>query len=550
MSQPHITLFTKPGCPYCVRAKTLLTQLGLDYEERDVKASSRNANASVSFSGVSTVPQIFIGDYPISGAKDLVRLQKSQRLRSILGAVNGELPPFDSISSQDLHRNAEDYLLRRVIPLHDGSYTDDPKTWPILNICQKLFGFWPHMFAYLSHWPEAYKLFIYCHGVSAVRLAKTYLGDDNLYAVGYSTSNAHGCSYGQVHSATAGGTKSLEVVKQLRFARAGQADEHNPFSLLEMAITDLAAETTRSQINPIAMPTLICKIRLLSDSPKQVRGYLVGVEMMAATFGFLNVFNDLVGVEIEGDWAQQAKKQAGINVGRHGASSHNLFNLDDDLPQGGPTLETMLAQYDATVENLQAYTRKELGLFPAWMQAWPQSLVKRHAYFYCEIMGDRDHTLVPSELKHLMARVSAIAKDHTYLAAVEGFMAYHAAPKKTRAAERVQQCFAAATGRATDKTLFNAQERAALQFAWLSAQMPLKTPHRFVQPVLDHYEPKALIHLCVVCGMASMLQRFVAIARPKIEIQVAEFLYANNLEWDTLALRYPMPMDQAWPTAV
>ncbi|MEL7315509.1 MAG: glutaredoxin [Cyanobacteria bacterium P01_A01_bin.123] len=43
MFQPNITLFTKPGCPYCDRAKAVLNQLGLTYEERNVQASERNA---------------------------------------------------------------------------------------------------------------------------------------------------------------------------------------------------------------------------------------------------------------------------------------------------------------------------------------------------------------------------------------------------------------------------------------------------------------------------------------------------------------------------
>ncbi|MEL7313364.1 MAG: glutaredoxin domain-containing protein [Cyanobacteria bacterium J06559_3] len=548
MSQPRITLFTKPNCSYCQRAKAILNRLGLNYEERDVEASDRHANASVSFSGLFTVPQIFIGDYPISGAEDLEKLQRSQRLMPIINTVSGELPPFDSCSNQALHQSAEDILLHHVIPPRDGSRTDDPEACPILHFYKQFFGFWPHTFAYLSHWPEAYKLFVYCHNFSAVGLAKQYLGDANLYAVGYSTSNAHGCAYCQVHSAATGGEQSLAIIRHLQQVRAGQADEQTPLGPLELAIADLAAAATHNQGHEVLK--LISQIQALSGDLQQAKGYIVGVEMLVAALGFLNVFNDLVGLEVEGDWVQQAQNQAGIEVGRHGATRHNPNNLEQDLPVGGPSLGAMLAQYDTAVEDVQTYTKKALGLFPAWMQTWPQPLVKRHAYFYCEMMGDRDHTLISSELKHLMARVSAIAKDHAYLAAVEGFMAYKAASDKSRAISRIRHCYGAVTGQTIGRSLFTSAEMAALQFAWVSAQIPLKTPRRFVQAALDHYEPKALVHLCVVCAMASMLQRFVAIAQPKIEIQVAEFLYANNLEWDTLALRYPIPVAQAWPTAV
>ncbi len=98
-----------------------------------------------------------------------------------------------------------------------------------------------------------------------------------MYATGYATSNAHGCSYCQVHSAATGGEDSLAVVKQLQQARA--------------------AEATRNQVTP----KLINTIQDLSDSAQQAQGYIMGVEMIVAAFGFLNVFNDLVGLEIEGD---------------------------------------------------------------------------------------------------------------------------------------------------------------------------------------------------------------------------------------------------------
>lgn len=538
MTQPPITLFTKPSCPYCARAKAVLQQAGLDYEEHNVKANERTADASVSFSGVSTVPQVFIGDYHINGAEDLEQLHQSQRLSQLLDSINGASLPLNSISDYDLHKRAEDMMLRSVIPQSDGSRTDDPEAWPILRFYKQFFGFWPNTFAYLHHWPEAYKLFVYCHNFSAVGAAKKSLGDLSMYASGYSTSNAHGCSYCQVHSAATGGGESLEVVKQLKQAREGQANENNPFGPLELAIADLAAEATRNQVTP----TTINKIRDLSDDSHQTQSNLVGVEMIAAAFGFLNVFNDLMGLEIEGEWAQQAREQAGIEAGRHGSESSNPSNLDYDLPQGSPTIEEMLAKYDAAVEDVQAHAEQALGLLPAWMQAWPQPLVKRHAYFYCEIMGNRDHTLIPSELKHLMARVSAIAKDHTYLAAVEGFMAHYIATNKDRAVERVRHCFAAATGRANDDSLFNPEEKAALQFAWVSSQMPLTTPRHFVQPALEYYDSKALVHLSVTCAMASMLQRFVAIAKPEVEPRVTKFLQVHGLEDNTLTLRYPLPL--------
>ena len=200
----------------------------------------------------------------------------------------------------------------------------------------------------------------------------------------------------------------------------------------------------------------------------------------------------------------------------------------------------MLAKYDGKIENLAAYTESEFGLFPHWIQLWPEPLGKRHAYLYGELMGDRDHTLIPSELKHLMARVSATVKDHADLAAIEGFMAHYRATNKAQAVERVRHCFAVATGQEAPPDLFDERERAALQLAWISAQMPLTTPRRFVQSAVELYSAEELVHLIVVCSVASMVQRFVAVARPNRETEIAEFLREYDLVSDPLILRYPL----------
>jgi hypothetical protein len=159
---------------------------------------------------------------------------------------------------------------------------------------------------------------------------------------------------------------------------------------------------------------------------------------------------------------------------------------------------------------------------------------------YAELMSDRHHSLIPAELKHLMARVSAIAKNHDYLAAAEGYFAYHTAVDKENAVERIRQCYLAATFRGDTSKLFNDKEKAALQFALVSAQTPLTTPYRFVKAAIKQFQSEELIHLIVVCSVASMVQRFVAAANPEIEPVVNEFFKKYSLETDTLAVRYAL----------
>lgn len=67
---PLVSLFSKVGCPYCLRAKKMLEEKGLQYEEiilgRD--ATSRSLRA---MSGNTTTPQVFIDGKLIGGSEEL-----------------------------------------------------------------------------------------------------------------------------------------------------------------------------------------------------------------------------------------------------------------------------------------------------------------------------------------------------------------------------------------------------------------------------------------------------------------------------------------------
>ncbi len=69
-TQEPITLFTKPDCPFCIKAKQTLSKHKLEYEEvivgKDVTAITLNA-----VSGRSSVPQIFIGGQHVGGSDEL-----------------------------------------------------------------------------------------------------------------------------------------------------------------------------------------------------------------------------------------------------------------------------------------------------------------------------------------------------------------------------------------------------------------------------------------------------------------------------------------------
>ncbi|HID00458.1 MAG TPA: glutathione peroxidase [Piscirickettsiaceae bacterium] len=65
------TLFTKEGCPYCARAKAMLDELGIHYEEIPVGKGGVSSRALRAATGRDTVPQVFIEGAHIGGADDL-----------------------------------------------------------------------------------------------------------------------------------------------------------------------------------------------------------------------------------------------------------------------------------------------------------------------------------------------------------------------------------------------------------------------------------------------------------------------------------------------
>lgn len=65
-----VTIFSKPGCPHCARAKTALENAGLPYEAIELgdQISSRSLRA---VSGAGTWPQVFIGGQLVGSADQL-----------------------------------------------------------------------------------------------------------------------------------------------------------------------------------------------------------------------------------------------------------------------------------------------------------------------------------------------------------------------------------------------------------------------------------------------------------------------------------------------
>lgn len=68
--QPSIALFTKPGCPFCAKAKQMLSERGLQYEEIILGKDATTVSVRA-ITGKTSTPQVFIGGRHIGGSDDL-----------------------------------------------------------------------------------------------------------------------------------------------------------------------------------------------------------------------------------------------------------------------------------------------------------------------------------------------------------------------------------------------------------------------------------------------------------------------------------------------
>jgi glutaredoxin 3 len=81
----NVTVYTIDACPYCDRAKSLLTQRGIGYKEIFIdRSNDEEVTAVRQRSGMRTFPQIYHGDRLIGGFSDLEAQDKVDALRSLV----------------------------------------------------------------------------------------------------------------------------------------------------------------------------------------------------------------------------------------------------------------------------------------------------------------------------------------------------------------------------------------------------------------------------------------------------------------------------------
>lgn len=90
-----ITIYSSEGCPFCLKAKSFLTERGIPFEEMEARPGSNAWKDMQEKTGSSSLPQILIRDEPIGGYSDLVNLEATGELNQRLGLA--EQGPVSSL---------------------------------------------------------------------------------------------------------------------------------------------------------------------------------------------------------------------------------------------------------------------------------------------------------------------------------------------------------------------------------------------------------------------------------------------------------------------
>jgi glutaredoxin 3 len=90
----RVRIYTKQQCPFSAKARELLDELGVPYDEIDITDDpAMRAEMVEAASGATTTPQIFVDGEHIGGLDELVEEDRTGRLAAMLANGLASAPP-------------------------------------------------------------------------------------------------------------------------------------------------------------------------------------------------------------------------------------------------------------------------------------------------------------------------------------------------------------------------------------------------------------------------------------------------------------------------
>ena len=83
-----VKMYTTQVCPFCIRAKAVLKQRGVEQiEEIRIDLDAQARQEMMQSTGRRTVPQIFIGNTHVGGCDELIELDRQGALLPLLAGA-------------------------------------------------------------------------------------------------------------------------------------------------------------------------------------------------------------------------------------------------------------------------------------------------------------------------------------------------------------------------------------------------------------------------------------------------------------------------------
>ncbi len=80
----NVTLYSADWCPYCQRAKKLLENKGIDFEEINVDRHPGKREEISAKTGHKTIPMVFVNDKFLGGYSELSTMDQNGELDKLL----------------------------------------------------------------------------------------------------------------------------------------------------------------------------------------------------------------------------------------------------------------------------------------------------------------------------------------------------------------------------------------------------------------------------------------------------------------------------------
>ncbi len=517
----EIVVFSKSNCPHCVDAKARLGELDIPFTEIDIENDVTYSMLMSLVSRRHTVPQIFFNDEHIGGADELRRVDREAlKQRAAAAIAAADAPQFLSAAY------SREQLEQAVIPLKDvldphlpEDPTALPEYEPVRIWYRTMFGFLCNLYDQMSLRPEPMALFIGALSSMMCLVQKKISVHFGISCL--STAFAANCSYCSAHGADLAmkyAGKTPEHIKDLfDFLNREKTLQELPFDDRVKAIINLSARMTTQDIRreDIEQARLAFGVGGLREAIESVGG-------MGCIMGFLNRFNDLIGVEIEASIKESIDNSAlagDWEWGTHDtADKDNRHDYRDQQPQlDGPPSD---AQFKELVERVLQMTHAELAplyakygqfdqaLLPAWIASFPE----RHAVTSVSALyhGAFNAGTVDAETKHLAAWVLALGTNQPEMAADERRIAQLVSSDSDLLARKLAELEPYATGAdlAAD-TVLTRVEIVTMKLARVAQVFPHEVRGALVVELAEHLTPEQIVELVVALAVAGMGQRWI-----------------------------------------